>query len=50
VALVSPFSGFLAFYFSSSEHPVAGVNLLDLDWKTLYELDFIERRRAPDGS
>jgi hypothetical protein len=48
--LALPFSGFLPLYISSSMHPDTGVNLLDLDWKTLYELDFIENRRATDLS
>jgi hypothetical protein len=29
------------------KHPAVGVNLLDLDRKTLYELDFIEKCVCP---
>jgi hypothetical protein len=37
-----PFSGFGSVLRAMSAHSVAGVNVLDLDLKTLYELDSIE--------
>jgi hypothetical protein len=48
-APVPSFSGFPPFSIFPPGHMAGGVNLLDLGWKTLYELDFVGSRPAPDG-
>ena len=42
-----PNNGFLPEKTPQYKHPAVGVNLLDLDRKTLYELDFIEKGVYP---
>jgi hypothetical protein len=42
-----PCKGFLPVKNTPFWHPATGGNFLDLDWKTLYELDFTEKGVRP---